>query len=234
MNIHNNGQKTLIYMTKPVILSHTLEISSPVYPGMRPISIMPIKSISKGDSSNSWYISMGNHVGTHVDSQRHFYQDGKSISEHGVEDFVLSKAVIIDVPKRPSELILRSDLEKYQNEISEASMIMIRTGVQTFRTNDPDIYINKGPCLSSSAARYLSDFYPNLRALGIDSISISSPEHREEGREAHKILLKNPRFLIVEDMNLESKPRFYSMVIIAPLLIRDIDSSPCTVIGFAD
>lgn len=221
-------------MTKPVMLSHILEISSPVYPGMKPVSITPIKSISMGDSSNSWYISMGNHVGTHVDSQRHFYQDGKSISEHDVEDFILNKAVIIDVPKRAGELILRSDLEMFQNEISEVSMIMIRTGFQTFRTTEPDIYINKGPCLSISAARYLSDFYPTLRALGIDSISISSPEHREEGREAHKILLKNPKFLIVEDMNLESKPHFYSTVVIAPLLIKDIDSSPCTVIGFAD
>lgn len=221
-------------MTKPVILSHILEINTPIYPGMRPISITPIRSIPKGDSSNSYYVSLGNHVGTHVDSQRHFYQDGKSISDLGAEDFVLSKAAIIDIPKRPGELILKNDLENYQKELSEVSMIMIRTGIQSYRTADPDIFINKGPCLSSSAAMYLSEFYPKLRGLGVDSISISSPLHREEGREAHKILLKNPRFMIVEDMDLELKPSFYSMIIIAPLMIKDIDSAPCMVIGFVE
>ncbi len=221
-------------MSRAILLSHRLDTRTPVYPGMMPLSLSPIKSISMGDASNSWYLSLGNHVGTHVDSQRHFYPDGKTISELDVEELIFTKAVIIDVPKNPGELILVSDLETHLKEITGVSMLMIRTGIQAFRTLNPEVYINRGPCLSESAARFLSNFYPRLRAIGVDSISISSPEHREEGREAHKILLRNNSFLIVEDMDLESKPRHYSSVIIAPLMIRDIDSAPCTVIGFVD
>jgi len=221
-------------MSKVVLLSHRLDVNTPVYPGMKPLSLSPIKAISRGDSSNSWHLSLGNHVGTHVDSQRHFYSDGKTIAEFNVEDLIFTSAVIIDVPKNPGELILPSDLEKHRREIAGVSMLMIRTGIQALRTLNPEVYVNRGPCLSGSAARFLSDFYPRLRAIGVDSISISSPEHREEGREAHRILLKNNDFLIVEDMDLESKPRHYSSVIIAPLMIRDIDSAPCTVIGFVE
>lgn len=221
-------------MGRAVLLSHTLDVNTPVYPGMKPLTLSPIKSISRGDSSNSWYLSLSNHVGTHVDSQRHFYPDGKTISELDINDLIFTNAMIIDVPKNPGELILSSDLEKHREELRNVSMLMIRTGIQVFRTLNPNIYINEGPCLSSSAARFLSDFYPKLRAIGVDSISIGSPKHREEGREAHRILLRNDGFLIVEDMDLESKPRLYSSVIIAPLMIKDIDSAPCVVIGFVD
>lgn len=219
-------------MTRAILLSHILDVNTPIYPGMRPLNLEPIKSIARGDSSNSWHISLGNHVGTHVDSQRHFYPDGKTIAEHDVNEFILHNAKIIDVPKSPGELVFQNDLEKFEEDLIEISMLMIRTGIQYYRTNDPEIYMNQGPCLSSSAAEYLTNFYPKLRAIGIDSISISSPLHREEGRKAHRILLELDGFLIVEDMNLESKPSKYSMVIIAPLMINGIDSSPCTVIGF--
>jgi len=91
-------------------------------------------------------------------------------------------------------------------------------------------YMRRGPCLSAEAAGYLRKF-SNLRALGIDTISISSPLLREVGREAHRLLLKGRSFLIVEDMDLLGKPVDYKRVVIAPLLVEEVDSAPCTILA---
>jgi arylformamidase len=54
---------------------------------------------------------------------------------------------------------------------------------------------------------------------------------REVGREAHRLLLRGRSFLIVEDMDLLGKPASYRRVFIAPLMVEEVDSAPCTVLA---
>jgi arylformamidase len=62
-------------------------------------------------------------------------------------------------------------------------------------------------------------------------ISISSPIHRDEGRRAHRELLSRDDFLIIEDMDLMEKPREIRRLILAPLMVEIMDSSPCLVLA---
>jgi kynurenine formamidase len=177
---------------------------------------------------------MANHTGTHVDAPNHFYKNGRKISEYAAEELLFENVRLIDVPKQPGGEVLAEDLKPYSHIIESCSLLLIRTGLQSYRDTDPDAYSSKGLLFSPSAAKFLKDSFPNLRGIGIDAISVSTPLRRSEGRESHRILLSDNRFLIVEDMDLAGKPAAYRYVILAPLLLEEVDSAPCTVLGITD
>jgi len=189
-----------------------------------------LRSIARGDSSNMWRLTFTNHIGTHVDAPNHFDESGPAISEFGPEELVFREVRLVDVPKSPGDVVTVEDLERHERVLRSSEALLIRTGIQRFRAQSPEIYSGVGISLSVEAAELIAS-YPNLRAIGIDAISISSPQRREIGREAHRVLLRGRRFLIVEDMDLQGKPERYDLLLIAPLMIEQIDSAPCTVYG---
>lgn len=218
-------------MAKLLLLSHKISVATPSYAGGPRLRISPLKQISKGDSSNSYILELPNHLGTHVDAPRHFDPEGRSIADYDITSLIFTKPVLLDIPKDESQLIYSDDIRRYRMIIKDADMLLIRTGFQRFRSSDPEKYSMHGPALSSDAARFIADELPSVRALGIDTISISSPDHREDGRLAHRILLKGRDFLIVEDMDLSALNESPRKIIIVPLFIEGIDSSPCVVIA---
>ncbi|MEM4363302.1 MAG: cyclase family protein [Candidatus Caldarchaeum sp.] len=211
-----------------VLLSHRLSPSTPCYDNGPRLEVTAVKQLSKGDSSNTYFIKMLNHLGTHVDAPNHFDPSGRKISSYTADELIFSKPILIDVVKNIGELVLADDLKPYHDEIMGSDLLLIRTGIQRLRDSDPEAFMTKGPCLSVEAAEYLRGFM-GLRALGVDAISISSPLLREIGREAHRKLLVGRNFLIIEDMDLLGKPSSFKKVVLAPLMVEDVDSAPCTV-----
>ncbi len=214
-----------------ILLSHKISIDTPSYNMGPSLEIRPYKLIARGDSSNSYIIQFYNHLGTHVDAPRHFDENGRAIADYTQEELVFKKPKLIDIPKDIDEPITAENLRSIQDELSNVDLLMIRTGIQRIREEKSESFAREGPYLTPEAARFIVDELPNLRALGVDAISISSPKHRTEGREAHRILLRNRNFLIIEDMNLQNKPTNIKQVIIAPLMIIGIDSAPCIVLA---
>jgi len=212
-----------------ILLSHVITTSTPSYNLGPSIEIEPYKLIARGDSSNSYLIKLYNHLGTHVDSPRHFDERGRAITDYKPEELIFTKPVLIDITKKAGEGITREDLKLVKSEIEGADALLIRTGVQKLRDEDPITFACDGVYLTPEAAEYIVEELNNLRALGLDAISISSPKHREEGRKSHKKLLTGRDFLIIEDMNLMGKPKNLKQLIISPIMIEGIDSSPCTV-----
>jgi len=213
-----------------VMLSHKLSSTTPCYDDGPRLEVQPVKQIAQGDSSNTFFLKLYNHLGTHVDAPNHFDVEGRKIHSYTAEELVFEKPTLADIPKNSGELIQDTDLHPFEHLLHKTDILLIRTGFQRFRDTDPMTYMRRGPCLSAEAAGYLRKF-SNLRALGIDTISISSPLLREVGREAHRLLLKGRSFLIVEDMDLLGKPLDYKRVVIAPLLVEEVDSAPCTVLA---
>jgi len=73
-----------------------------------------------------------------------------------------------------------------------------------------------------------------LAFLGVDAISISSPDHREVGREAHRILLGphhsgREAVRLIEDMDLAALHGSPNRVWVAPLRMLGGDGAPVTV-----
>jgi arylformamidase len=214
-----------------VRLSHILSSSTPAYPGTPGLVLGRLRSIREGEASNSSFLALGNHLGTHADAPLHFDDGGSAISDFAPEELFFERAAVLDLPKADGELIEAEELRAHEALLSRVSFIMLRTGFQRFREASPQRYANSGPCLSSSAAEYLARFHPRLRALGVDAISVSSPLHREEGRRAHRALLRGRKFLIVEDMDLQGKPSYYRWVFVAPLMVLGLDGAPCYVVA---
>jgi len=79
---------------------------------------------------------------------------------------------------------------------------------------------------------------PKLKGFGIDCISVSSPLHRELGRETHRILFEESSGgvspIIIEDLLLPEAYRHFDEVMVAPLPVQNADGVPCMVLGIVN
>lgn len=215
-------------------LSYTMDENTPLYPGTPPFIFKEVKKIRAGDSCNTSLITMSNHGGTHVDAPKHFFDSGRSISEYGLEELMFSAPQVIDCYKGPEEIIERKDLEGKVSR--DCDLLLIKTGFYNYRGKDKDTYCFRNPALSPEAARWIRENYPDVRAIGVDCVSVSCCRHRESGRETHKILLQangfnGPPVLILEDVDLSSNLNGLKEAMVVPFFVRGIDSAPCIIIG---
>jgi hypothetical protein len=73
-----------------------------------------------------------------------------------------------------------------------------------------------------------------LHALGTgyDNIDVAAAPHLDGGISPHKILFrKKPPLLLTEDVNLGPNLRGLRRVLVTPLVVTGLDTSPCTVIA---
>lgn len=214
-----------------LLLSHILSTKTPAYDVEPTLILKPHRQIEKRDSSNSYILELQNHLGTHVDAPNHFHTNGRKISEFRIEELVFQNVPVLDTPKSEGELIVPKDFEGFEGELGGAEMFLLRTGFERYRESDKQRFSSRGPCFSAAAASFLQETYHKLRGIGIDTISLSSPLQREEGREAHRILLSKNDFIIVEDMRLSEAVRTIRRLIIVPLFVEEVDSAPCMVLA---
>ena len=156
------------------ILSYPIKDGDPTWPGNPTCSLEPHTSIAKGDTANTATIHLFNHYGTHLDGPMHFNPNGISLDKVPVERFFYQKPLVIDVPKKAGEKILTEDLIPYKDQIAQADFLFLRTGFWKKRKSDPSVYENNGPAVGSAAATYLRENFPNLKAIGLDFVSLAS------------------------------------------------------------
>jgi kynurenine formamidase len=224
-------------MRRYIRLSYDVSPSAPVYPGDRKTSVRKAKEIEKGDSCNTFVVTLSNHSGTHVDAPRHFFKTGRPITEYSPGDLVFTKPVIVNCPKGPEEPVCVDDLKGSVKTGCDA--LLIRTGFSRYRSGDVRVYCRRNPYLTPRAAGWIRSAYPSIRALGLDLLSISSYADRASGREAHKILLEEGGYrggpvLIIEDMYIPKGLKGIDELIVSPLYIEGADSAPCAVTGVMD
>ncbi|MEW6679508.1 MAG: cyclase family protein [bacterium] len=212
------------------LLSYILSEQTPLYGDIAPIKIRHNKNMANNDTSNRATITFCNHSGTHIDAPKHFYKDGKAIGEYSIEELIFHKPQIINCPKKENELVKTEELKG----ILDCDLLLIRTGFFKFRQSD--IYRLNNPGISSFSAEWLRRKHPHIKAIGIDSISVSSFPHREEGRRTHQILLAEQGYpggpmLLIEDMDLSFNNGKLLKVYVVPLMLEGVDSMPCSVIG---
>jgi arylformamidase len=215
-----------------ILLSYPLGKTTPIYPGAPSVEITPHRLIADGYRYNSYKVNLWNHAGTHVDSPRHVYEEGPTLSELDIFHFIYTRPVFIDIPVLDDELITPQQLHDSLGSQKDWDFIGIRTGFGQHRLIDPARYIRHNPGLSAQAANWLVSRFPNLRAIAVDLISITGAVHAEAGWEAHRILLhpENPK-LIIEDVNLPLDLPPIKKITVAPLFIEGIDSCWCSVIA---
>lgn len=220
-------------MTKYLELSHRMSSATPLPNGVPPLEFHHHYSMDRGDVSNLFVLHFSNHTGTHIDAPWHFVASGLRISDFQLEEFIFDRPGCIDISLGDGELIEAEHLEPHADLIHRCDLLLLRTGYSRVRQRAPQRYAQQSPGVSTGAANYLAAEFPELRALGLDSVSLACMKHLEDGLEAHRLLLRGEgrRFLIIEDMNLDRDLSRLVQVIALPLMIEGIDSAPCTVMG---
>ena len=190
--------------------------------------------MNKGYSCNTLNLSFPNHSGTHIDFPFHFNPKGKTINNYTADFWQFNKVEIIDLTGKVTDCqIIGPELFNGLENL-ETDLVLIKTGYGTFRGTDR--YTLTSPGLAADLAPFLRKIFKKLRCIGIDLISISSYNNREEGHKAHQAFL-NPNegepILLIEDMKLDAGGPF-KKVMVAPLLIENADGAPCTVFAYTE
>lgn len=220
-------------ISKWIYLSYPLTRKTPAYGGEDSLKIQHEKSIRKGDSCNTLYLSLSNHLGTHIDFPRHFVRAGKTSDDYDPEFWIFHSPFILDISPVEPMLIIEPEAVDMDAVPDNIDMLLIKTGFCHLR--EKDIYWENNPGFAPRLAAFLRKFFPYIRVFGFDSISLSSFAHRETGREAHKAFLDHSRpILLLEDMDLSmiENGTKLKQIIVSPLRIEGADGAPCTV--FAD
>ncbi len=234
-----------------IYLSYGLSKNSPVYKGLKNISITPNNTILE-NGYNTHIISIENHSGTHVDAPAHFLEHGKTISEYDILDLIFDEVLVLDIPRNDGKEINIEDLQnlkiiskrdmaelnnKLNTKLGETDFLIIRTGFYKYRKKEPEKYLTQNPGLSPELIDYLRKNFPSIKAIGIDCISISSFGNPDIAIKTHQTaFIEDEKYgeplLLVEDMDLSilSTSEHIKKLFLIPWQVKGVDSAPCTVI----
>ncbi|MFC1524234.1 cyclase family protein [Thermodesulfobacteriota bacterium] len=219
------SEKNLIW------LSHPLSVNTPAYGDGEGMRLESMTQIAAGDTANTYRFVLPNHLGTHIDTPRHFFNCGSSLLDYPPEFWIFDSPVLVDVPGKDGYLISPKDVEGALTPQND--LLLLRTGYEAFR--DDSRYWQHNPGLAPELGIWLREQFPNIRAVGMDVISVTSRHHRPKGRETHRVFLDpeahGTPVLPIEDMSLAGVKKKLAQVIIMPLRVSNTDSGPCTALG---
>lgn len=212
--------------------SHPIRQNTPTY-GNRDKFVFEINSdISEGDSANSsrWYFTT-NHMSTHIDMPKHFFESGKDLNGYVAANWVFNNVQLLNIPCKEARIISKDEIEGKIDPFTE--LLLIKTGYEQFRSLDK--YWNDNPGISPEIAEYIRVNFPLLRCIGFDFISLTSWKFRELGKAAHKKFLDphaegNPIW-VIEDMSLEKATMKVVSLTVLPLFVENADASPVSIIA---
>ena len=217
---------------KYLFLSHSIGQNTPSY-GDRDKFVDKLNTTfntgAKAETSN-WYFS-NNHLGTHLDTPRHFVSNGKTITDFLGAFWVFMKIACIEMSCSAAVLIGNKDISSFEID-KDTELLLIKTGYEQYRTTEK--YWKDNPGLTPELGLFLKKTFPKLRAIGIDFISVTSFKHRDLGRGAHLALLEGERpILPIEDMSLASLNPLTDIteVYVLPLRVEESNGAPVTVLA---
>lgn len=139
-------------------LSRTIEKDMLVYPGDASVFLHKSR------------MSLGVHVGTHVDRPLAGLKNRMNASEFPVEKFV-GNAVILEVPKSSLEAIPVGDLTKQIIGFRKNDIVIVSTGRED-KIGRPE-YFKKFPYFEQNVADYLIE--KRIKAIGADMPMVDPP-----------------------------------------------------------
>jgi arylformamidase len=215
-------------------LSHPLGVDDPRPPAIPAPELSDLYTIAR-DGARVHMLKFANHTGTHLDAPAHVIADGLSIVEFAPDELTYSRPALLELRLPAAGVVEPRDLVGTVEDLDDPDLLLVRFGCGELRRRDPHAFSTRCPGFGPSAARWLRERFPGLRAIGLDVPSIACIARLDETMRAHHELLGGParRFLIIEDMHLEGDLEALREVSVWPWLVRGMDSGPCAVVGRA-
>jgi arylformamidase len=186
-----------------------------VYPGNPEIHITPQQEVAKGGSSNVSSLAFGSHTGTHVDAQKHFFDDGVTVDQLPL-DVLMGPAVLVAFGK---DVMSVGEAELRKHELKDHTRVLIKTRNSSFIRGSE--FVRDYTYLAPDGAAYLVSL--GVKLVGIDYFSIEqfhSGHHR-----THRTLLEKG-IVIVEGLDLSVPPMGPYELRVLPLRLAGLDGAP--------
>lgn len=181
------------------------------WPGDTPFNFtLPVTKADSG-SVNIGRLEMSTHFGTHIDAPFHFDNDGKTVEQLDINNYI-GIATVIDLEN--IEEITRESLEVFK---ITGHILLVKTGM----AKDKSVFPGDVPTLSLDAIDYLKD--NNVKLFGIDVPSVDKITSKT--LDVHHALHKK-NIMIIENIVLDDvNPGVYDFIAL-PLKIKGADGSP--------
>jgi kynurenine formamidase len=221
-------------MSQYIEFSHLISKETSVMEaGFKPPAVIVRSRIAEGRHSNTSYLEMFAHTGTHIDAPWHFIDQGRKIEDFSIGEFVFSNVLLVEIPAGPHEPIPAAALKSHHDLLLRTDCLLIYSGFSVYRDTDEQTYTHATPGLSVEAAEYLRGF-DGLRCIGVDFISIENVQNgRETNFPVHHLLLgRQAPMILLEDANLSAlRSKEIKKVFLFPLRMAGIEASPVAAVA---
>jgi arylformamidase len=189
-----------------------------LFPGDPPFKLRSFFRLADGDPFNLCEMSMGTHIGTHVDPPAHYYGGAAGVDQIPLE-IMVGPGIILDMRGKP--YIDRNALA--ESEMTGHRRVLLKTdnSARLLQSDFKADYVY----LTQDGAEFLVE--QGVQLIGIDYLSIE--KFRSPGAPVHRTLLTGGA-LIVEGVNLLDVPTGPCKIYCLPLKIKDGDGAPARVL----
>ena len=188
------------------------------FPGDPPFQIKPFFQRHRGDPFDLALMSIGTHLGTHVDPPAHYLDGGSTVDEIPLE-ILVGPGVVLDM--RGKSLIDRQALEEAPLEDHVRVLFKTDNGPRLLQSSFHEDFVH----LTEDGARYLVE--KNVCLVGNDYLSIE--RYQNPGAPVHHILLEAGA-LVVEAVNLMEVPPGAYEIFCLPIKIKGADGAPARIL----
>ena len=185
------------------------------YPGDTPYSRNLIMDSSEFFCNLS-RLEMSCHSGTHLDVPYHFYEDGKTLDDFSVTDFI-KRVHVIEI-MNPAQV---SESEVDWNRIKPGEGVLFKTRNSREELIKSGKFVSDFVYLSPEAAKKVNDCSASL--VGIDYITIE--KYGVEIFHSHLEVLGKD-VIVLEAINLAQVPEGAYTLMCLPLKLSGADASP--------
>lgn len=170
-------------------------------------------------------LTLGNHVGTHIDAQTHFIEDGDSVTDIQLSKLIGNTFVIDLSYKKEREDIDIKDIRKFKSQIEKNRKVIIKTGWYKF--NKENKYYSNFPKITADVAKWLVS--KKIELLGVESPSLNIGDNSR----IHSILLENNVVIVESLARLDSFRNEVIYFVCLPLRIEGLSGSPVRAIALS-
>ncbi|HLI58147.1 MAG TPA: cyclase family protein [Solirubrobacteraceae bacterium] len=242
------GAVDIVDLTQPLSESTPVIRLPPPFAGTPGLSRTEISHYDERGPAWAWYtLTLGEHVGTHVDAPIHWVtgRDGADIGslEPGT---LIGPACVVDKTAETEAangdyLLTVADLEAWEAEhgrIPDGAWVLLRSGWSS-RAHDQDAFLNVGehgprtPGPDVEASRWLAQERV-IAGFGTETVGIDagSAATMDPPFPLHHLLLGAGRLGLTQLTNLERLPVTGALLVVAPLRLVGGTGSPSRVYAF--
>jgi arylformamidase len=173
-------------------------------------------------------MSMVVHIGTHVDSPRHFYSDGPALDEVPLERFI-GTGVVWQIDKPLEGLVEPEDFERMSPQVEPGEILVLDTGLARY-VGTPDY--ERHAALSVEAADWLVE--RQVKLVAVDMPTPELPLHLRPSWfdwPVHHTLLRDGVLIAEQVTNTRSLAGQRAQFLFLPLNIVGSDGAPARVLA---